>query len=160
MRESSLQILDKLLAKTALKIELFKLVAFFSGAVAADGRHVDHAVTEFNKGTSASFHNKYILGKLQECHHSKVPLLWQVHVSNVAQDKVDKLDVFLIANPFNEALRIDNVNRSLIQRSTLKPLSLSIFGSIPEKPSSHQDGKQSSRFQQSNSQRSGGLNDK
>lgn len=124
MRESSLQILDKLLAKTALKIELFKLVAFFSGAVAADGRHVDHAVTEFNKGTSASFHNKYILGKLQECHHSKVPLLWQVHVSNVAQDKVDKLDVFLIANPFNEALRIDNVNRSLIQRSTLKPLSL------------------------------------
>lgn len=90
VREGSLEIGDELLAQTTLQIILFKLVALSVRAVTADGRHVDHTIAELDKGAT---------------------LLGNIHISNVAQDKVDQLVVLLIADPVDEALFMGSASR-------------------------------------------------
>ena len=51
--EGILKVLDKLATQTTLQVELFEFATLSVSAVTANGRHVNHAVAELNKGTTA-----------------------------------------------------------------------------------------------------------
>jgi len=84
VRESSVDIGDKLLANAVLEIVLLVLVALLNAGVTANGADVDHAVAELDEGTA---------------------LLGDLEVGNVVQDELDELLVGLLANPLDEGCR-------------------------------------------------------
>jgi len=86
VRESSVDVGDKLLANAVLEIVLLVLVALLDTGVTANGADVDHAVA-----------------KLDEC----TALLGDLEIGNVVQDELDELLVGLLADPLDERCRCE-----------------------------------------------------
>ena len=82
--ESSVDVVDKLLANAVLEIVLLVLVALLDAGVTTDGADVDHAIAELDEGTA---------------------LLGDLEVGNVVQDELDELLVGLLADPLDERCR-------------------------------------------------------
>lgn len=74
--EFFLQRIDKCRADALGQIKHFEFISFIMRAVATNGRHIDHSLSEFHK--SASF-------------------LWQIQVSDVSQDEIDETSVFVFS---------------------------------------------------------------
>lgn len=77
-------------------------------AVTTDGGNVDHALAEFNKGTTIETNR--LVKRLKHrnwiapCTAKHLPLLGQVHISDISKNEVDKLVILLVTDPLNEAL--------------------------------------------------------
>ena len=83
MAKLLLELLHELLAHTVLFVILLKIVPLLDAGVAANGRHINHAVAELDEGAA---------------------LDGDVQVGDVMQDEAHQLLVLLLADPLDEAV--------------------------------------------------------
>lgn len=104
-RELLLQSGNKLFADTMLLVVLVEVEAFVNRCITADGRDIDHSVSDCSSQRAPSMlaapGNESSAGPIPEFHKS-APLDRAIDLADISQAEVDQLLVFVFAQPSNE----------------------------------------------------------
>lgn len=88
MTESLLESCDELLSYSGLLVESLEVVSLLGAGITTNRGDIDHAISEFNKGST---------------------LDGDIQIGNVVQTEVDELLVLVLANPLDEAVGLQRL---------------------------------------------------
>jgi len=90
---------DELLAQVMDFVISLEVVSFLDRSITSNGRDIDHAIAELNKGSS---------------------LDWNIHIGNVMQNEACQFFVLVFANPFDKAVGRERLAQAVRGQSILR----------------------------------------